>query len=310
VNEVRPPRRDQTRSRPRRSEASRPAASKPAASKPAASKSDTAGGRAEGARSPRPDRKSPDARRWLYGRHAVRAALANPERRWHRLAVLVGQEREAAALVAGARAVRRSDGEAICVLDHNGFAAILPEMAVHQGLALEVEPLAERDLDDVMRHDGAAASRAIVIVLDRLSDPQNVGTVLRSAAAFGALAVVVPEHGAPPLSGALAKAASGALDSVPLIRVVNLARALDRLKEAGFWICGLEETASQPLAELDLGERIAVVLGSEGGGMRRLVRERCDFIARLPTCAAQPSLNVSNAAAIALYELIRDRAIS
>jgi 23S rRNA (guanosine2251-2'-O)-methyltransferase len=134
--------------------------------------------------------------------------------------------------------------------------------------------------------------------------------VLRSAAAFGALALVLPAHGASPITGALAKAASGALESVPLVRAVNLARTLGRLKEGGFWICGLDETAPQPLAGLDLGERIAIVLGSEGSGMRRLVRERCDYLARLPTRPAQPSLNVSNAAAVALYELVRDRAIT
>jgi 23S rRNA (guanosine2251-2'-O)-methyltransferase len=131
--------------------------------------------------------------------------------------------------------------------------------------------------------------------------------VLRSAAAFGAVAVIIPAHGAPPATGALAKAASGALESVPLVRVVNLARALDRLKGAGFWICGLDETAPQSLAQTDAGERVAIVLGSEGGGIRRLVRERCDFRARLPTRPAQPTLNVSNAAAVALYELTRDR---
>jgi 23S rRNA (guanosine2251-2'-O)-methyltransferase len=235
----------------------------------------------------------------------VTAALANPERRWRRLAVLVGQEPEARTLVASARAERRGTGEAVQVLDHNDLAAILPVAAVHQGLALEVEPLAERDLDDLLRQARAVAGRCIIIVLDRLSDPHNVGAVLRSAAAFGAFAVVLPEHGAPPVSGALAKAASGALETVPLTRVVNLARAIDRLKEAGFWICALDETAPQRLAELNLGERIVIVLGSEGSGMRRLVRQHCDFLASLPTRPAQPTLNVSNAAAVALYELVR-----
>jgi 23S rRNA (guanosine2251-2'-O)-methyltransferase len=239
----------------------------------------------------------------------VAAALANPERRWRRLLVLAGHDEEAAALVAGARAERYSSDEAVRVLDHPGFAAILPG-AVHQGLALEVEPLAERDLEDVVRHAEATADRSIIIVLDRLSDPQNVGAVMRSAAAFGALAVVLPGRGASPMTGALAKAASGAMEVVPLVRVVNLARALDRLKEAGFWICGLDEAAPQPLAELDLGGRVAIVLGSEGSGMRRLVREHCDYLARLPTRSAQPSLNVSNAAAVALYELVRDRAVT
>jgi 23S rRNA (guanosine2251-2'-O)-methyltransferase len=256
-------------------------------------------------------RKPSGADALLYGRHAVAAALANSERRWRRLVILAGHEEEATALVAGARAMRRPHlgerGEAaISVFDQSGFAAILPRHAVHQGLALEVEPLPEPDLEDVLRA-GPASGQCIIVVLDQLSDPQNIGAVMRSAAAFGALAVVIPAHRAPPKTGALAKAASGALESVPLVRVVNLARTLDRLKGAGFWVCGLDETAPQPLAQLDAGERIAIVLGSEGGGIRRLVRERCDFRARLPTRPAQPTLNVSNAAAVALYELTRGR---
>jgi 23S rRNA (guanosine2251-2'-O)-methyltransferase len=193
------------------------------------------------------------------------------------------------------------------VLDRDGIAALLPDGAVHQGLALAVEPLLEPDLDEVLRRAAVLSGRSVVVVLDRVSDPHNVGAVLRSASAFGALAVVLPMHGSPPVTGALAKAASGALESVPLVRIVNLAQALDRLKAAAFWICGLDETASQALAALDLGERVALVLGAEGGGMRRLVRERCDYLARLPTRTQQSTINVSNAAAVALYELMRDR---
>ncbi len=251
---------------------------------------------------------------WLYGRHAVAAALANPQRRWRRLAILAGQESEAAALVAAARAERRRPrreqaGEPVEVLDRVAFNLLLPDGAVHQGWALAVEPLDPPDLDDVLRAaeaaPGSAPGRAIVVVLDQVTDPHNVGAVLRSAAAFGAAAVIIAEHGAPPVGGVLAKAASGALDCVPLVRVVNLARALDRLKEAGYWCCGLDESAPAPLATLDLGPRVALVLGSEGGGLRRLLRERCDYLARLPTRPALSSLNVSNAAAIALYELVR-----
>jgi len=253
------------------------------------------------------DRKPSGGGAWLYGRHAVAAALANPERRWHRLVALAGHEEEATALVADARAPRRDGGAAVSVLDQSGFAAILPRHAVHQGLALNVEPLAEPVLEDVLRRTCPAVGRSIIVVLDQLSDPQNIGAVLRSSAAFGALAVVVPARGAPPATGALAKAASGALESMPLVRVVNLARALDRLKGAGFWICALDDTAPQPLSELDAGDRVAIVLGSEGAGMRRLVRERCDFLARLPTRPMQSTLNVSNAAAVALYELSRGR---
>jgi 23S rRNA (guanosine2251-2'-O)-methyltransferase len=254
-------------------------------------------------------RKPAGGGHWVYGRHPVAAALANPERRWRRLAVLAGQETEARTLVAEAvAACRGADGEPIRVLDRAGFSAILPSDAVHQGLALEVEPLAPPELDDVLRQAETAAGRSILVALDQVGDPHNVGAVLRSAAAFGAGAVLITAHGAPPTGGALAKSASGALERVPLVRVVNMARALDRLKQAQFWVCGLDETAAQPLAALDLGRRVALVLGSEGDGMRRLVRERCDHLARLPTLAAQPTLNVSNAAAAALYELVRGAA--
>jgi len=242
--------------------------------------------------------------RWLYGRHPVTAALANPERRWRRLAVLAGQEAEAAALAAAAQAERRGEGDAVRVLDRNGLAALLPEGAAHQGLALEADPLEPGDLDDLLRalH---GVERAVLVVLDQVTDPHNVGAILRAAAAFGARAVIVPAHGAPPATGALAKAASGALELVPLIPEVNLARALDRLKEAGFWCCGLDERAPRLLAEIDIGPRAALVLGAEGDGLRRLVRERCDYLARLPTSEAMPSLNVSTAAAVALYAVTK-----
>ena len=252
---------------------------------------------------------------WIYGRHAVAAALANPDRRWRRLVVVTGEAEAAAALIAAAQAERlplkgAAVEEAIGIVDRGALDRLLPEGAVHQGWALAVEPLPAPDLDDLLRAAAVAGGRSIVVVLDQVSDPHNVGAVLRSAAAFGAVGVIVAEHGAPPVSSALAKAASGALDLVKLVRVVNLARALDRLKEAGFWCCGLDEGAAAPLASLDLGPRVALVLGSEGGGLRRLVREHCDYLARLPTRPELPSLNVSNAAAIALYELRRNEAPS
>jgi len=219
--------------------------------------------------------------------------------------VLAPQESEAGALAAGALAERRGDADPVQLLDRAAFERLLPQGAVHQGLALEVEPLESADLEDVLRAAEVTQGRSIVVVLDQVSDPHNVGAVLRSAAAFGAGAVIVGEHGAPPSTGALAKAASGALDLVPLVRAVNLARTLDRLKEAGFWCCGLDESASATLADLDLGQHVVLVLGSEGSGLRRLLRERCDYLARLPTRPELPSLNVSNAAAVALYELVR-----
>lgn len=252
---------------------------------------------------PRPAAPSPargQSERWLYGRHAVAAALANPERRWRRLITLAAQHDEAAALVAAARAIRRGDGEPIRIVERGALAALLGDDAVHQGLALEVELLEPPDLDDVLRR-AELVPRSLVVVLDQVSDPHNVGAILRAAAAFGAAAVIVAAHGAPTATGALAKAASGALELVPLLAEVNLARTLERLKQAGFWCCGLDEHAPRPLSALDLGPRVALVLGGEGAGMRRLVRDNCDYLARLPTSAAMPSLNVSTAAAVALY---------
>ncbi|HXZ01378.1 MAG TPA: 23S rRNA (guanosine(2251)-2'-O)-methyltransferase RlmB [Stellaceae bacterium] len=255
----------------------------------------------------RPPRAAPapprDRGPWLYGRHAVAAALANPARRVRRLVALPDAADELRALAAAA-AAHLPPGVPE-VLDRRGFDLLLPQGAVHQGMALAAEPLPTRDIDDVLDGIAAAAAPHIVVLLDQVTDPHNIGAVLRSAAAFGACAVVIPEHGAPPVTGALAKAASGALEAVPLLRVVNLARTLDRLKEAGFWCLGLEEGAGRTLAEVDPGSRIALVLGAEGSGLRRLTRERCDLLARLPTRGEPRSLNVSNAAAIALYELSR-----
>jgi len=253
---------------------------------------------------PLPNRRVERARDhgpWLYGRHAVTAVLANPQRRVRRLVGLpesAAELREMAA--AAAAAVPAGVPE---ILDRAAFATLLPGDAVHQGMALVAEPLPARDIDDVLDSLTDATPPHIVVLLDQVTDPHNVGAILRSAAAFAARAVVITEHGAPPVTGALAKAASGALEAVPLIRITNLARTLDRLKESGFWCLGLDEAAEKTIAEIDAGQRIALVLGAEGVGLRRLTRERCDFIARLPTRGALSSLNVSNAAAIALYAL-------
>ncbi len=250
--------------------------------------------------------RPPTATLWLYGRHAAAAALANPARRLRRVVALKEQGAEIAALVAAARCDLPSHAPEL--VDRGTLEQLLPAGAVHQGIAVAADPLPARTLDDIAAGLSDEAGPHIVVVLDQVTDPHNIGAILRSAAAFAALAVVLPEHGTPAVTGALAKAASGALETVPLIRASNLARAIDQLKGQGFWCVGLAADATDDLAALDLPPRIALVLGAEGAGLRRLTRERCDFMRRLATRGALASLNVSNAAAVALYALTRPKA--
>ena len=251
-----------------------------------------------------------DGRYWLYGWHAVRAALANPARTiLDARATPEAQKR----LGAETRGSLEARGVALDAASRAELGALVPAGAVHQGVALKVRPLAPPALADWLDQCGLgeaaqardpADSRAVLVALDQVSDPHNVGAVLRSAAAFGALAVLAPRHGQAPETGALAKAASGALDVVPYIDAGNLARALGHLKQRGFWILGLAGEANQELAAADPGGPLVLVLGGEGKGLRRLTREACDLLARLPTRPPIDQLNVSNAAAVALYELL------
>jgi 23S rRNA (guanosine2251-2'-O)-methyltransferase len=232
---------------------------------------------------------------WLYGLHAVRAALANKKRRVLR-AVLT--ERAAEEIGKGLLGRVRSE-----TASTDQISRLLPAGSVHQGAALQCEGLPKRSLDDALPDSGEG--RRIVVVLDQISDPHNVGAILRSAAAFGAAAVIVQDRHAPPESGVLAKAASGALDIVPYVEVVNIARTLDQLAERGFWRVALAGDGDAPLKDAASANDVALVLGSEGSGIRRLVRENCDVAAFVPMNTDMESLNVSNAAAIALYELRR-----
>lgn len=225
---------------------------------------------------------------WLYGHHAVAAALANRARRCRRLLTI-----EADRLPLPAE----RDDLAVEIVDRAAIERPLPADAVHQGLALQVEALPETDLDDIL-----AGPQRPILVLDQVTDPRNVGAILRSAAAFDAAAVVLARRNAPPEGGAMAKAASGALDLVPLVRVANLARALKDIAAAGYWVLGLDAEADQTLAaSLPAGRPAALVLGAEGAGLRRLTKESCDGLARLPMGPRMPSLNVSAAATLALY---------
>ena len=199
-------------------------------------------------------------------------------------------------------------------MSRDDLCALLPEGAVHQGLAALVAPLAETHIEDVIRNieerdiNSESKRRTVVMILDQVTDPHNVGAVLRSAAAFGACAVISPERKSAPPTGTLAKTASGALEITPCIGVTNLVRALEHLKRHGFWIYGLSGDGEKSLADaLPAQGRIALVMGAEGGGLRRLTREHCDLLVSLPTAPQFPVLNVSAAAAIALYETAREQ---
>ena len=241
----------------------------------------------------------------LHGLHPVAAALVNPDRRVHRL--LVTESGRAALEPALAEAKAKGlNRPGATVVDRTDLDRLLPPGAVHQGVALDVAPLPEVGIEDVCAAADADSS-AVVVVLDQVTDPHNVGAILRSAAAFGAKAVLVTERHAPETTGVLAKSASGALEVVPLVRVTNLSRALGELQQAGFWSVGLAESGERTLAQCNLTGRTALVMGAEGSGLRRLTMERCDVIARLPTQGPVGSLNVSNAAAVALYEVARLR---
>ena len=230
---------------------------------------------------------------WLYGHHAVAAALANPNRRLRRL--LLTEEGEAAISKhlpsPWAISPERVDRGR---LDH-----LLGRDVVHQGAALLADPLASPSLQSVLDKPG------VIVVLDQVTDPRNVGAIMRSAAAFGAAAVITQDRNAPEETGGLAKAASGALEKMPLMRAVNIARTIIALKAANVWCIGLD-TAGMPLSGPAFADRrVALVLGAEGEGLRRLTRETCDEIAGLTIKGAVESLNVSAAASVALYELSR-----
>lgn len=230
---------------------------------------------------------------WIYGQHAVAAALGNPDRKIRRLVATA----EAAERLRKDRPQARPE-----IVDRRDIDSALGPGAVHQGVALLADPLEQPALEEVI---ATAGENALIVLLDQVTDPHNIGAVLRSAAAFGALAVAQTERGAPGTTGIVAKSASGALEAIPLVTVTNLARSLEKLQQAGFWIVGLDGEAERTLAAAAPTGRVALVLGAEGKGLRRLTREHCDLLARLPTRPPIASLNVSNAAAVALYELAR-----
>ncbi|MEO8722553.1 MAG: RNA methyltransferase [Sphingobium sp.] len=225
----------------------------------------------------------------FYGRHAVIAALANPDR----VVRKIWGTREALA------ALELPPILPIVYADVADLGRMVPGDAPHQGIVAEVEALDDVWLGDVL--DEGRDDQRSILVLDQVTDPHNVGAIFRSAVAFDALCIVTQDRHAPPESGVLARAASGAIELMPWVRVVNLSRALDEIAEAGYWRIGLDGEASDTLDKA-LGEsRVALVLGAEGDGLRHNSMNHCDILAKLPISPRMESLNVSNAAAIALY---------
>ena len=231
---------------------------------------------------------------WLFGLHAVRDALANPAREKLRLVVTKNAFDKLEAAIADA-------GIAPEIVDPRRFDVPIDEGSVHQGAAMEVRPLNWGKLEDLAI---SGTGEPLLVLLDRVTDPHNVGAILRSAEVFGARAVIAPRHHSAPETGALAKTASGALERQPYLKVTNLADAMVELKEMGYTLVGLDGQADMTLAEALVptrGRPLALVMGAEGPGLRERTRETCDVIARIPYDGAFGSLNVSNAAAVSLY---------
>lgn len=230
---------------------------------------------------------------WLYGLHAVRAALIHKKRKIKRM-VVISPVLEKLAEECEARRLKPE------IVSAHEISHILPKDSVHQGVALEVMPLEGVALEEYLRE---AQEQKPLLLLDQVTDPHNVGAIIRSAAAFDAGAIIVTRDHAPQESAVLAKASSGGIEIVPMITVTNLAQAMETLKKNHYWCVGMDGEAKQTLAQAKLDHKTALVLGAEGTGLRRLTAERCDLLVRLPIAPQMESLNVSNAAAIALYAL-------
>jgi len=228
---------------------------------------------------------------WIWGTHAANAALMNPKRIIHQVA---------ATRNAFAQLPQNRVQSGAKPLDPHRITELLPAGAVHQGLAVQIEPLATISLEQIL-----TKITGPLIILDGISDPRNIGAIFRSAAAFGASAIIAQDRHMPPLTGVLAKAAVGAVETVPFIPVVNLSRTLEKLTDAGIKTIGLAGETELTIAQA-IGKRpIALVMGAEGKGMRPNVKKHCEVLAKIPINAKMESLNVASAASIALYEIMR-----
>jgi len=229
----------------------------------------------------------------IYGRHAVLSALKNKKRQIQKLLITAENRQDLE---------KEAPNTPYTITDKKEFAKILGNEAVHQGFALYCNRLETYDINDLIAM-AENLERCHILILDQVTDPQNIGAIIRSCAAFETLGLVMQDKNSPLESGAMDKAAAGTIEFVPIARVTNLSRAIESLKDAGFWILGMDGYAKTTIDKINKSGKTAIVMGSEGKGMRRLVEENCDASVKLSISPRVESLNVSTAAAIALYEL-------
>jgi len=247
----------------------------------------------------KPERSAPRLKIGLFGSHAVAEALLNPERTIRHIYATEQTEDEMVQMVERAMKEGR-DLPRIELLEKETIDRVLPKGTVHQGIALDCDPLPDAFMPDLVNKT-ATKETALVVLLDQVTDPHNLGAIIRSACAFGADAIIVQSRHAPELSGLVGKIASGAMEHIPVIYETNLARAIENLQEHGFFALALDERGERTIGEAPKYQKTLLVMGAEGPGLRPLVRDKCDILVKLPTSGALSSLNVSNAAAIALY---------
>lgn len=241
---------------------------------------------------------TPKIKAQLYGVHAVTEAWANPERNIH---ALYGTQKALDGFdFSVAKGLTRPEAR---VVDKEILDKAFPQGAVHQGLALDCAPLAEMSAQDLMIKT-RDAQNSVLVMLDQVTDPHNVGAIIRSCAAFGAAGLIMQRKHAPELTGVLAKTACGGVEHLDVAYETNLSRAIENLQQDGYFVYGLDERGAQTIGQIKKGGKSVIVLGAEGSGLRRLVAEHCDDLVRLPTQPPIASLNVSNAAAVALFSFL------
>ena len=234
----------------------------------------------------------------FYGRHPVISAITNPQRTINSLFCTKEntEELKNACIKAGRNV------NLIKTIDKKDIEQMLPRDSVHQGFVAKVQPLPEYSIEEICNL-AQEQKDCHILILDQVTDPQNIGAIIRSCVAFNALALIVQDKNSPPENGSMAKASAGMIEHLPICRVTNISRAIEQLKKAGFWTIGMDGYATTTISELKKGGKNAIIMGSEGKGMRRLVEESCDITVRLPISERVESLNVSTAAAIVLYEI-------